>query len=53
MEQRKGKGDLAVENKELSVTVDDLKKIISEQSQALGQQSLQLEEYRSDSEDED
>ena len=53
VEERKAKsGDLAVENKELSETVDDLKKIISEQSQALGQQSLKLEEYRSDSEDE-
>jgi len=38
--------DLWSENKELSETVEDLRRIISRQSSVLGHQSLEMEEHR-------
>ena len=41
------------DNQELLETIDDLKKIISEQSETLGQQSVMLDSYRNEEDDDD
>ena len=41
------------DNQELLETIDDLKKIISEQSETLGHQSVMLDSYRNEEDDDD